>query len=116
MMDSTLANGATTGDLVLMQPQGSQPQHLFDLSHGQPRFRQDKPSTFQWRTSSRLIVQRQIARLNPSLIIPFRQPNHDSGEGEFLIRNQNGTAIRIVPESRFTSHRNADSHGPESAG
>src|SRR4051812_21190324 len=34
MMDSTLANGATTGDLVLMQPLGSQPQHLFDLSHG----------------------------------------------------------------------------------
>src|SRR5258708_28579286 len=29
--------------------------------------------------------------------------------------HQNGTAIRIVPESRFTSHRNADSHGPESA-
>jgi len=36
MMDSALANGATTGDLVLMQPQGSQPQHLFDLSHGHP--------------------------------------------------------------------------------
>src|SRR6266446_8368434 len=115
-MNGRLSDRATTGDLVLVQPQAKpQAENFLYFSHRQLSLGQSAPSTFQWRRLSPAVVQRRLAYMK------FFSENHsgdvniDSGPGGFLHPFQPGIHIHIASESIFTSLRNDYSHAPESA-
>src|SRR6266446_2803555 len=115
-MNGRLSDRATTGDLVLVQPQAKpQAENFLYFSHRQLSLGQSAPSTFQWRRLSPAVVQRRLAYMK------FFSENHsgdvniDSWPGGFLHPFQPGIHIHIASESVFTSLRNDYSHAPESA-
>src|SRR5438132_13831852 len=123
-MNAGLADGTTTGDLVLQQAEiVPQTQHFFDFSHGQsllghsvsPLARGEIPIG----CPAPLSAPTQKARSrnvninpgsNPPLSIAVRII-HIPG----ISIHMPGILIHILPESLFTSPRNRYSHAPEYA-
>src|ERR1700746_1696221 len=112
-MNARLADGTTTGDLVLQQAKiVPQTQHFFDFSHGQsllghsvsPLARGEIPhwlSSTAFRSYSESSIQKRQYQLR------FRPPL-SSRFGLFT----SPESLFTCPESLFTSSRNLYSHRP----
>src|ERR1700722_15496133 len=89
LMDGTLRNGTTTGDLVLAQSEGMEPQNFLQLAHGQPLLWQLGVSTFQWSPVATAALRRR------SNLMPITVPNYNRKTDRLTF----GTLIAITSES-----------------
>src|ERR1700746_738068 len=123
-MNARLADGTTTGDLVLQQAKiVPQTQHFFDFSHGQsllghsvsPLARGEIPhwlSSTAFRSYSESSIQKRQYQLRFRPPLSSRFGLFTSPESLFTCPE---SRIHILPESLFTSPRNQHSHAPEYA-
>src|SRR5438876_8456747 len=122
-MNAGLADGTTTGDLVLPQAKiVPQTQHFFDFSHGQsllghsvsPQARRNPHwlSSTAFRSYSESSIQKRQyqLRFQPASFIAVRII-HIPG----ISIHKPGIVIHILTEPLLTSPRNRYSHSPDSA-
>jgi hypothetical protein len=88
-MDGTLRDATTTGDLMLAQSEGLEPQNFLQLAHGQPLLWQLGVSTYQWIPVATAALRRR------SNLMPITVPNYNRKTD----RLQFGTLIGITSES-----------------
>jgi hypothetical protein len=98
-MNSALGNGTATGDLMLAQSQGMEPQNFLQLAHGQPLLWQrgsfhlkvdfGGETYFKWIPTATAALRRHS---NP---MPITVPNYNRKTD----RHQFGTLIGITSES-----------------
>jgi len=88
-MDSALGNRTTTGDLMLAQSEGMEPQNFLQLAHGQPLLWQLGVSTYQWSPIATAALRRY------SNLMPISIPNYSCKTD----RHQFGMLIAITSES-----------------